>query len=419
MFVFIRLDYMKKISVLVLITSFMSLFLISCDYSSGKNDKNNAPVIKTDDHQGDPDHNGISDDDQGENDNNDGSGSTVSSLPDIDDLQTEVPLHTKRDRELGTVLVWNDNNYLYVKYSSPSSLVTTHLAVESSLELIPQTKRGNPKICRFEFKTWHDKGVNEYTYKIDIQDKNFEFGTEITVAAHALVRVRSDSEKGENHSRCSHYEIKSSWAEGFNFPGKSWATYFTHRLYQPRFRIYHNGSPVAFFDIPVLIQDRSITEYYSYGTPNGASYNGDYIPGESEVIQSFIIKDGYNQIYLVIVFDTAPDDTGGTADVSITSEGLAGQGLSFVVRDDPAEGSWNWDDSLGSADLSFSWLPCCTDGFALGPLPTESGYTLDLQFSSLTGINSLKTHFTDNSGGLTSREIPSDQVNTLRFEYVK
>ncbi len=408
---------MKKISVLVLIASFMSLFLISCDYSLGKNDKNNAPVVKTDDHQDDPDHTDDLNDDQGETDNNDGSGSTVSSLPDIEDLQTEVPLHTRRDRNLGSVLVWNDNNYLYVKYSSPTPLVITDLAVESSLELIPQTKRGNPKIRRFEFKTWHKKGVKEYTYKIDIQDKNFEFGTELYIAAHALVIVSSDSEKGERHTRCSHYEIKSAWAEGFDFPGKSWATYFTHRLYQPKFRIYYNGSSVAFFDIPVIINNRSIIEYYSYGTPYGASYNGNIILGESEVIQAFIVKDTYDQIYFVVVFDTAPDDTGGTADVSITSEGLAGQGLSFVVRDDPGEGSWNWDDSLGGADLSFSWLPCCTDGFALGPLPTETGYTLDLQFSSLTGINSLKTHFTDNSGDLASREIPSDQLNRLRFEY--
>ncbi len=413
---------MKKISVFILITSLLSLFFISCDYSFDRNDKKRTAIIETDHHQDDSDDSGHIDDlndDQGETDNSDGSGSTDYALPDIADLQTEAPLHTKRDRKLGTVLVWNDNNYLYVKYNSSSPLITTQLAVESSLELIPKTKRGNPKICRFEFKTRHEKGVNEYTYKIDIQDKGFVFGTELTIAAHALVLVRSDSEKGEMHTRCSHYEIKSVWAEGFDFPGKSWATYITHRLFQPKFRIYFNDSPVAVFDLPVIINNRSIVEYYSYGVPNGASYNGVNIPGESEVIQSFLVKDTYDQIYLVVVFDTAPDDTGGTANVSITSEGLGGLGLSFVVRDDPGEGSWNWDDSLGRADLSFTWLPCCTDGFALGPLPTGSGYALNLQFSSLTGINSLKAQFTDNSGDLASREIPANQLNTLRFEYIK
>src|SRR4030067_2937663 len=70
----------------------------------------------------------------------------------------------------GTVKVWNDTTYLYVKYELTSEwqLVSTHLHVATSLAMIPQTRSGNPKIGSFEYTppAPYDPGTMTDTYRI-------------------------------------------------------------------------------------------------------------------------------------------------------------------------------------------------------------------------------------------------------------
>lgn len=90
---------------------------------------------------------------------------------------------------VGYVKVWNDLNYLYVKYVITEEgwyLTETHLAVATSLSGIPQTKTGNPIPGKFQYSTCHDPSdfVTEYTYQIPLA---WDVGTTLYIAAHAKV----------------------------------------------------------------------------------------------------------------------------------------------------------------------------------------------------------------------------------------
>jgi hypothetical protein len=89
-------------------------------------------------------------------------------------------------------------------------LTETHVAVAGSLEELPQTGSGNPQVGHFEFSIEHDPPVNSITY--DVGD--YETGQELFIAVHAVVQ----SVDGE----------ETAWAAGLEFPGNSWATYFTY-----------------------------------------------------------------------------------------------------------------------------------------------------------------------------------------------
>ena len=122
---------------------------------------------------------------------------------------------------VGWVTVWNDGDYLYVKYETTGGweLTETHLAVADSFDDIPQTKKGNPKVGRFPYKMMHDPSVTEYTYVIDL---TWSADTELIIAAHAVVELRSDG--------CVLQE--TAWADcggiDAQFPGNNWATYITY-----------------------------------------------------------------------------------------------------------------------------------------------------------------------------------------------
>jgi hypothetical protein len=91
--------------------------------------------------------------------------------------------------DVGDVLVWNDCNYLYVQYviTDPNWCITeTHLAVATSPDDIPQTKKGNPIPGQFEYYDVNDC-ITEYTYKIGLADNGWTAGTAIVIAAHAVV----------------------------------------------------------------------------------------------------------------------------------------------------------------------------------------------------------------------------------------
>lgn len=90
--------------------------------------------------------------------------------------------------DVGDVLVWNDEENLYVKYLISEvglCLDETHLHVATSLADIPQTKKGNPIPGQFAYQNDHIPCVDEYTYSIPL---NWEPGTSLFLAAHAVVR---------------------------------------------------------------------------------------------------------------------------------------------------------------------------------------------------------------------------------------
>ena len=85
----------------------------------------------------------------------------------------------------GTVKVWNDNDHLYVQYSTEEAgdeetgdedgwqIAQLHLAVADDLLLIPTTpsgkNQGNPIPGRFPFQESFDELVSSTTFEIDLQ----------------------------------------------------------------------------------------------------------------------------------------------------------------------------------------------------------------------------------------------------------
>ena len=121
---------------------------------------------------------------------------------------------------VGDVTVWCSGELFYIQYSTGSgwTLSETNLAVATSLDGIPQTKKGNPKIGHFPFKSDHPEGTETVTYVINIYDYlpvGDLTGKTLVIAAHAVV---SHPDEGE----------ETAWADtwGQSFPGSSWALYF-------------------------------------------------------------------------------------------------------------------------------------------------------------------------------------------------
>ena len=87
--------------------------------------------------------------------------------------------------DVGEVLVWNDADYLYVKYFVlPGYLISeTHLSIETDVASIPQ-KNGNPIPGKFEYSSEHDPPVVEFTYAIP---NTWDIDDDLFIAAHAVV----------------------------------------------------------------------------------------------------------------------------------------------------------------------------------------------------------------------------------------
>lgn len=119
--------------------------------------------------------------------------------------------------EAGHVTVWNDETNLFVRYEASGdwAIGEMHLAVATSLDGIPQTKKGNPIPGRFPYATTSRPGVREFVYVID--RTAWEPTTELFIAAHAALDSPTLGRE-------------TGWADGQDFPGANWATYFTFRL---------------------------------------------------------------------------------------------------------------------------------------------------------------------------------------------
>ena len=127
----------------------------------------------------------------------------------------------RNQKDAGDVHVGRSGHLLYVTYSTDSdwTMSETNLAVATSFEDIPQTKKGSPKIGHFPYQTDHPEGTETYTYVINLYEyfpNGGWSGNTLYFAAHAVV---SHPDEGE----------ETAWADtwGQSFPGSSTALYFT------------------------------------------------------------------------------------------------------------------------------------------------------------------------------------------------
>ena len=125
--------------------------------------------------------------------------------------------------DMGDVLVWNDEESLFVKYmvTDPGTCLTsTALHIGTSFGDIPTEEDGYPLLTEFDYQTAHDPCVTEYLYTIP---SDWDPGTELYVAAYASY-YWSSSAVGKLNS-CEDgdcwptIEEGEAWGGGYRFPG--------------------------------------------------------------------------------------------------------------------------------------------------------------------------------------------------------
>jgi Ca-activated chloride channel family protein len=123
---------------------------------------------------------------------------------------------------VGEIFMWQDANNYYVKFVTTGDwyMTLTHLHVADDAADIPQTKKGNPQVGKFDYETEHSPAVQEYTYTIP-WSVDWESGTTLYTAAHANVQMLT----GYDDEGDPVYRMETAWGDGCEFGGNSWATY--------------------------------------------------------------------------------------------------------------------------------------------------------------------------------------------------
>ncbi len=127
-----------------------------------------------------------------------------------------VDLIAGGNQVIGNVTVTNDTTNIYVTYTTIDGwlLNETHLQVAEEIADIPQTKKGNPKVGKFDNSNIHDPCVTQVEYTI-LND--YTTGDVVIIAAHAAVDGPTTYE--------------SAWGNGTEFAeDRNWAMYFTYTI---------------------------------------------------------------------------------------------------------------------------------------------------------------------------------------------
>jgi hypothetical protein len=198
-----------------------------------------------------------------------------------------VDLVAGRTEVVGAVEWRVEGNVLYVRYAANGNwkLAATHLVVAESLDEVPTTNSGNPKVGHFPFKGEHEPPVSECEYALALDDWGLDDVDEVVIAAHADVVLRSgkgDADGGEG-----------AWGKGIRFSesaadnpdgkgntgdtspgGGNWAMYFRVRVKEPTTagllinEVFYCGSDAAafyFYDQFVELHNSSNSTIYLDG----------------------------------------------------------------------------------------------------------------------------------------------------------
>ena len=149
----------------------------------------------------------------------------------------------------------------------------------------------------------------------------------------------------------------------------------TSTLAGPVLDIEFNGSQLL---LGTFEGTKSSSEFYSYGSPNGASANprypdtGELIALQADTLQIFsYLETDTNILSLGFILEKYQGSGGGTFQTQATWSDPARVSL----LDDPGETGSNITDT--SRDFNFTWVNCCTDGFVI------SGFDPDDMFLDL------------------------------------
>jgi len=124
-----------------------------------------------------------------------------------------VDLVAARTEDVGSVHCWISGDSLHILYSADGNwtLTETHMVVSETLEDIPTTKNGNPKVGHFPFKNEHNPPVSEFRYSLELDAWGFEDAEELFIATHADVSLLTEGGSVERE--------EGAWGNGERFCG--------------------------------------------------------------------------------------------------------------------------------------------------------------------------------------------------------
>merc|ERR1711916_149328 len=78
---------------------------------------------------------------------------------------------------------------------------------------------------------------------------------------------------------------------------------------------------------------------------------------------------------LTTIHDKPVDGTGGRVTLAYTAEGTGFPSDPYIVKDDPGEAggtAFQYNTGTESGTSTWAWIDCCTDGFTIGPLESQT-----------------------------------------------
>ncbi|MCK5266674.1 MAG: hypothetical protein KAR07_00775 [Spirochaetes bacterium] len=265
----------------------------------------------------------------------------------IDDAQpmcgepTIVTLFAGQTIDSGSVVVWNNTENLYIAFSAENGwqMSETHVAVATNLDGIPQ-QNGNPIPGQFPYKREYNPWVTQDIYVIPLV---WDADTKLYIAAHASLHLTS----GEN------IQQETGWANGTNFSGANWATYFcytiqsctnTNAVETNQFRTQTQGGwgTTAKGNNPGTYRDSHFTNCFADGVLIGHADGYYVVFSTSYAVESFLPQGG-----------TAGSFTSNYSDPLTTEAGvLGGQVLALTL----SVGFDLCDDDFGASDTNLKDL---------------------------------------------------------------
>jgi hypothetical protein len=145
--------------------------------------------------------------------------------------------------------------------------------------------------------------------------------------------------------------------------------------------------------MPIPVDDYDIVDWYDYGAgvANSKSFGvvaGAKNPTLVDALRIVAVRDNGGSSFLVVTLDAVSGATGGSASLEIASN-MGGFPVGVVVRDDPVDDIFIFNSADVSGLFDFEWPAHETDGFVLGPCPTETALCVNLTLTTSQNINGL------------------------------
>jgi hypothetical protein len=212
-------------------------------------------------------------------------------------------LYAGQHIDAGEVCVTVDEDELVVSYATTGDweLVETHTWVGESLDDLPTTPKGNPKVGHFPYQSGDIAGATYYESRVplgELGDEEYLCDRTFLVAAHAAL-ARPDGEGG--------YQTETGWGDGKPIVERgSWATYFwfTFSCEDDTDPPPDSGCDTAFAFGPTTFVDLGLTDSrwgWQYGPFGQGAYSTPIYAGAG----GNDISKGYQAGTLYVTYDGA------------------------------------------------------------------------------------------------------------------